>query len=233
MYKQHVVIDFEMNPVQREYPAAKETLKCEIVEIGAVKLNEKYEVVEQFKCFIRPQFALQLASFIERLTGLHTKDIFQAASFEQAIQELSRWIGESKTRIYSWSNSDLLQLKRECTYKAVPFPTNMRRWLNFQAVFPRIVKDSSVHNQMGLKKAADLLGIEIDEKRTHDALYDAEVTANLVICVLTGEYISQLQIVHTVVWASKEFNHSTLGAKNQSVLEILLLQLKSEPQYAT
>lgn len=54
MYDQHIILDFEMNPVSKKNAAARAELKREIIEIGAVKLNSKYEVVDRFSCFIKP-----------------------------------------------------------------------------------------------------------------------------------------------------------------------------------
>ena len=47
MYDQHIILDFEMNPVSKKNKEARRGLSREIIEIGAVKLNSKYEVVDK------------------------------------------------------------------------------------------------------------------------------------------------------------------------------------------
>ena len=38
----HVVVDLEMNPVDREFREVRKRLRDEVIEIGAVKLGEDY-----------------------------------------------------------------------------------------------------------------------------------------------------------------------------------------------
>ena len=38
----HVVVDLEMNPVDREYREVRKRLRDEVIEIGAVELGEDY-----------------------------------------------------------------------------------------------------------------------------------------------------------------------------------------------
>ena len=48
MYKYHIILDLEMNPVSKEHKNVYENLSQEIIEIGAVKLNEHLEIVDTF-----------------------------------------------------------------------------------------------------------------------------------------------------------------------------------------
>lgn len=41
MYDQHIILDFEMNRVSKINSQARATLKREVIEIGAVKLNSR------------------------------------------------------------------------------------------------------------------------------------------------------------------------------------------------
>lgn len=49
--------------------------------------------------------------------------------------------------------------------------------------------------KMSLTDAAQWYGVFVDKKKAHRALYDAEITAELVIPVLTGEYKRQAAII--------------------------------------
>ena len=54
MYDQHIVLDFEMNPVAEENIDRRAHFYSEIIEIGAVKLNDRYESVDKFSCLVKP-----------------------------------------------------------------------------------------------------------------------------------------------------------------------------------
>lgn len=58
MYEQHIIVDFEMNPVSPKYPDMANLLHREIIEIGAVRINSRGEKVDSFSCFIKPQYNL-------------------------------------------------------------------------------------------------------------------------------------------------------------------------------
>lgn len=191
MYDQHVILDFEMNPVAKRYVEVRRQLHREIIEIGAVKLNSAGEILETFSCFVKPEYSSDVANYITKLTGIKTTDVYRAASFGEAIQRFSEWVGSGRTRIYSWGDSDQKQLKSECALKQVPFPANMTRWMDFQTIFPRLMEIKQYKRLMSLHEAAEWYGAAFDQRDAHRALYDAKVTTELVASVLTGEYISQ------------------------------------------
>lgn len=230
MYSYHIVLDLEMNPVSKEYKNAYEVLKQEIIEIGAVKLDEHLEIVDTFDCFVKPEFNYQITPYINKLTGIKSSSAMNAESFATALKDFEAWIGNgADTRIYSWSDNDLHQLKTECEFKAVAFLKNMKRWLDFQKVFPRLMNLSNKGKHLALSEAIKYFDIEIDSKKVHSALYDAEITSKLLIPFLNGEYKQQVKCVY-------DFTHSynasmnTLGDTCGEVLKQLLEQMQAELQ---
>lgn len=236
MYKQHIILDFEMNPVSKKFNDVREHLHREIIEIGAIKLNSNGEVVDTFSCFIKPQFSTDVAGYITKLTGIKTADIYQAASFQEAIQRFAQWIGTSMTRIYSWSNADLIQLRTECSFKQVAFPANMARWMDFQILFPRLMEIKQYKNRMSLQEAAEWYGVTFDNKGAHRALYDAKITTELVIPVLTGEYMTQRDCLKKAMQKDEEEEKNfgfCLADLCNSFLGQLVSNDRSEPEYVS
>ena len=128
-----------MNPVSKKSPEPRALLrKWEIIEIGAVKLNPRYEVVDKFNIFIKPEYNSTITNYITKLTGIHISDVSDAMSFEDTLVELYAWIGEGRNRVDSWSNTDFKQIEVECEYKNVEFPVNITRWVDFQLLFTRL-----------------------------------------------------------------------------------------------
>lgn len=234
MYDQHIILDFEMNPVAKKYAEIKKRLHREIIEIGATKVNSQGEVIDTFSCFVKPEFSSDVAGYITKLTGIKTTDVYRADSFAEAIQHFSDWIGAKRTRIYSWSNSDLLQLKNECTFKHVVFPTNMSRWMDFQVLYPRLMEISQYKNLMSLHEAAEWSGVPFDQKGAHRALYDAKVTTDLVIPVLTGDYLSQRECLNSILCGDTKEEKSagfSLADLCNNFFDQFTLNDRSEPEY--
>ncbi len=189
MYDYHVVLDFEMNPVDKTNKDAFFKLRQEIIEIGAVKLNKDFKIIDRFDIYVKPEYNRQVDPDITRLTGIHSAMTKDADTFEKSLEKFVEWVGfERKTRIYSWSENDLLQLRKECTYKNVEFPVSFRRWLDFQKVFPRMMQCPYTQTHIALAEAVKYFNINVDSKKMHGALYDAEVTTALLIDFLNGNY---------------------------------------------
>ena len=52
----YIVVDFEMNPVANERIEEKQISRFEIIEIGAVIMDEQFLVLGEFKTLVKPQF---------------------------------------------------------------------------------------------------------------------------------------------------------------------------------
>ena len=63
----YVFVDFEMNMIDSEYKKEKKICKSEIIEIGAVKLDEDYNEIDSFKSYVKPAYGT-MASRIIKLT---------------------------------------------------------------------------------------------------------------------------------------------------------------------
>ena len=184
-----IVLDFEMNPVHPK----KSNLRNEIIEIGAVKLDSQCQITDRFSCFVKPQHG-SIAPKIKKLTGIDESCVRHAAAFAEAINQFSEWIGEDIVEIYGWSDSDETQFRQECESKAVTVPSNMEKWIDFQPLYKEKME---IHSEglLSLQKAAGWHGIKFDKRAAHRAGYDAEITADLVRSVLTGEYKKYLKMI--------------------------------------
>lgn len=52
----YVTVDLEMNPLAKEYKAERAICCREVIEIGAILLDENYQEIDSFKTFVKPQF---------------------------------------------------------------------------------------------------------------------------------------------------------------------------------
>lgn len=184
MLDYHIVLDLEMNPVGDADAATG--LKTETIEIGAVKISAATnQIIDEFTCLVRPEYNHRIEPNITRLTGITTGEVRSAGSFASALTGFSDWVGRERVRIYSWSPSDHLQLRSECKAKHIAFPDNLRNWIDFQAEYPKYWGRSN-SRALSLKDAARLIGTDVAPDCAHRALYDAQITAKLVLFALSG-----------------------------------------------
>ena len=79
-----------------------------------------------------------------------------------------------------------------------------------------------------MKTAAEQLGIGIDTTKVHSALYDAEITSELLVSILRGNYYKQVELLQETVVEETQPMTQTLGEACSNVFKQLLEQLQAE-----
>ena len=176
--KVHVVLDVEMCKVlakKQEYP-----YKNEIIQIGAVMMNDAYEIIDQFSTYVRPKYG-RVDHFIYALTGISERILKKAPYIEDALDQMLQWIGNKEPIFYSWSSTDYYQIRHEIHHKCQASPKwtillDKEHWIDYQQ---KLGKRLGTLRLMKLKEALDLTEITI-EGRMHNGLDDAYNTACMI-----------------------------------------------------
>ena len=177
----YIFVDFEMNPIAKEY--RKQRMHCgrEIIQIGAVMLDETFREISMFKSYVKPEFNTMIYKKFEELTGISTAQVATAGNFNQVMNNFLDWCGQDEYEIYAWSTSDKIQIEKEMYIKKLRPDTRMNymfeHWLDFQKIFMEIVEEDKL---ISLEKALNACGIPFSGKQ-HDALYDARNTSRLFV----------------------------------------------------
>ena len=147
----HVVVDLEMNPVSREFREVRRKLNEEVIEIGAVRLDENFQQEAEFQCYVKPEYG-PIKKHITSLTGITQAMVADKKTYAACFQDFVDWVGEEETKIYSWSMSDIKQLRSECRYKLPDFDIGWlnARWVDLQQEFDDRL---GLHNSLALKHA--------------------------------------------------------------------------------
>ena len=114
--KVNIVLDVEMCKVSsktRRYP-----YKSEIIQIGAVMMDENWEMLDSFSAYVKPRYG-KINHFILSLTGISERDIKNAPDIGEALQQMLQWIGENEATFYSWSATDYYQIRNEIQLKCL------------------------------------------------------------------------------------------------------------------
>ena len=170
------MIDLEMNKIEKQW-RGKNKLSSELIEIGAVRMDEHYEVVDTYQSYVKPEFGAMDAVIIE-LTGITDDKVKDAPGFADAMDDFSEWIGPEETRFYSWSMSDIRQFQHEALFKSYPGDIIQRmesHWTDFQEEFRRLL---GLHHRIKLSYAVSAADYEFKGAQ-HTALADAVNTAEI------------------------------------------------------
>ncbi len=151
----------------------------EIIEIGAVRLNDSLDIVERFDAVIRPRVSRKLTHWVTDLTGYTDEQVRAGTTFEDAMKRLQRFIGDQDATLLTWSTTDLLVFMENCRYYYgdghIPF---VGQYLDLQAYAQqRLQLDTA--QQVGLAKLAALLGMDSDSLELHHAIDDSVLSAQI------------------------------------------------------
>lgn len=172
-----VFIDLEFCMIDDKYKKERKISKFEVIEIGAVKIDENQQITERFDKLVKPQYSV-IQPFISEMTHITNEMVADADHFARAMDEFLAWIGEDEVAIYSWSNSDWLQFQKECKlkgYKSKKLESLYDNWLDFQMMFGKML---GIEQAISLSNAVEGVGIGF-QGVVHTALADAENTALL------------------------------------------------------
>ena len=178
------MIDLEMNPVNKTFKDVRRYMTDEIIEIGAVKLDDNYKQVSEFQCYVRPQYG-EITKHITKLTGITAETVADKPLFAEAFQNFMDWIGSWDMTLYSWSNSDINQLRDECRFKIPKYEISKleRQWRDLQKAFDERI---GLHSSLALKHAIGAMNRDF-EGTQHTALADAANTAAILALLQDDE----------------------------------------------
>ena len=177
----HIVIDLEMNTLDKKFKDERIICGSEIIQIGAVLLDEQYQEIGSFNTLVKPQYNERIERKFERLTGITTEMVQNAPVFSEAIGQFLSWCRSIRDdiQIYQWSESDYEQIAKELVLKRICLDPEDRELLKgFQDFQKEYGETLGLSKAVSLKDAVMYAGVDFSGKE-HDALDDAKNTASL------------------------------------------------------
>ena len=171
----YVVLDMEWNqPGFADKVLCKNgvCMKNEIIQIGAVKLNDQRDIIGRFEVIIKPETLTSMNKVIEKLTGITDEMLMSGESFEIAIGRFREFCGEDFV-ILIWGYDDIRILKNNIAFHGLD-SSWLPKHYNLQLIFCH--QTGIPKRQYSLSFAIEHFGIAA-EAQFHDALNDAEYTA--------------------------------------------------------
>ena len=172
----YIVLDLEWNQCPEGKAEAVEQIPFEIIEIGAVKVNEKKEIVGEFSELIRPQVYKEMDSHIGEIVHVTMEDLEKGRPFLDVMKDFLAWCGEDYV-FATWGPMDLVELQKNMKYYGMQtFSNKPFFYYDVQKLFSVFFDtDKQIRN---LAYAVDFFHIE-ETKEFHSAINDAKYTALL------------------------------------------------------
>lgn len=170
----YIALDLEWNQPAADCPPIPD-FTTEIIQIGAVKMDCDFRMIDTFKINIQPNFYPIIKPEVQQLTGLDSDILKQGSAFPQAATQFEKWCGKDFCFI-TWSYEDLPILRKNL--KIYQLDTD---WLStgydLQIIYSfQVLKK---YQQTSLQKAMNFFGIDLVQRNIHDALQDAFYTTQI------------------------------------------------------
>lgn len=168
----YIVFDLEFNSFYKFDEDSKRNydLPFEIIQIGAVKLDDKFQLVSSFNRYIKPTVCKKVSPHVQQVTGIRTCDLQDATPFAKSFERFKKWIGNDYT-LCTWSVSDIEVLENNCYYFGVDC-IDFSRMIDVQE---NLCKYLSLEKLPPLEGAMLILNIPLNLP-FHNALNDATYT---------------------------------------------------------
>lgn len=172
----YVVFDLEMCPVPKGEKRTVFGHFSELIEIGAVLLNDSFEIIDRFKTYVKPEYGV-ITPYIQKLTRISKADVLTAPTAEEALSMFVDWIPQGAVLV-SWSDNDEHQLRMEIAGKRIEHSRLEALLDNIVDCQPMFSEKLDSPKKYRLTEALSIADIDYDEA-IHDALSDASNTALL------------------------------------------------------
>lgn len=176
----YMVFDLEFNQVfsfSKEHPRQSNP-KCpfEIIDIGAVKLDEHLNEIGTFDRLVKPKLYTRIHPYVKKMTGIKREDLKAAQPFESVYSELMEFVNDVDV-LCVFGTSDIKELLRNIEYHKLDASVIPTKYIDVQHYANHYLNHPK-GTSIGLENATESFNIPI-ELKLHDAFNDAFYTAEV------------------------------------------------------
>ena len=204
----YIFVDFEMNPVSEKFPEIKKQCKREIIEIGAVKVQNG-KIVDKFSTFVNPQVPIPFR--IEQLTSINDSMVIDAPVIADILPEFMKFC-EGSIMVAHNAEFDMSFIKKNCDRQGISYDFTIGDTMTLaQLLLPNL-------NRFRLDTVAKAIGVHLGNH--HRAVDDAACTADIFL-----KFIEMLKErgIHTLDEVNAEGNIDKESVRKMKSFHAIML----------
>lgn len=196
----YIVLDLEWNQGHR--PDLKDAPTFEIIEIGAVKLDEHFHIVDTYQSLIKPQIYSTMHKITAELVNLDMQDLKDSSDFTKVAEEFLRWCGEDYL-FCIWGVQDLTEFQKNMDYYHMPPLSNgPLKYYDIQKLYSLACEDGKI--RASLSHVVEEENLLEEEVEFHRAFGDAYYTARIFQKIYSADLLERISFDTYRVPASKK-----------------------------
>ncbi len=173
----YISLDLEWNQAYAEQAlAVQKRLECrlrgEVIQIGAVKLDEQLNICGSYSVIVRPRFFRRIHRHVMRLTGITQDMIDRGMPLPEAAESFRKWCGD-EFAFLTWGPDDVPMLEDNLRVHKIDGEW-LHRVYDLQPIYNS--QTDGLSKQRSLEFVMEQFGIP-QNLPAHDALNDAYFTA--------------------------------------------------------
>ncbi|MBE5865283.1 MAG: exonuclease domain-containing protein [Lachnospiraceae bacterium] len=173
----YIVLDLEWNQSNTGKEKEIEQLPAEIIEIGAIKVDEAGLIVGEFSQLVKPVVYREMHHFTSQLIHMQMEELERGKPFAKVAGDFLEWCGEEEYLFCTWGSTDLTELQRNMRFHNMePLADGPMRYLDVQKLFSIAYEDRKTRR--ALEYAVNFLNLE-EDLPYHRAFSDAYYTARI------------------------------------------------------
>ncbi len=214
----YIIFDLEFNQSSNKEDRLAQ-LPFEIIQIGALKLDEDFKTISTFNELVKPTVYRNILPYIQDLTKITEEMLSSAKEFTNIYYEFMNFIGKEDITFIIWGIVDFRELFKEIIYFNLPTENLPKQYIDIQEYASKYFKVPS-GKRIGLKKALDFLNINISCD-FHNAFNDAYFTAEV------------FKKLYTASIEPKVYTHTPIRIKSEprKIVDYTALILQIEKMY--
>ena len=171
----YIIFDLEWNQsMNREIENPR--MPFEIIEIGAVKLDSKFNLIDSYSSIVKPRLYKKLQPHIKSILNYDEQTLRTGRPFDMVCREFLKWCGDDFI-FGTWGSMDISYLQNNMDYYYMNPYNAPLKYYNIQQIYADLVENNS-NSMAKLEKAVSDMNIAID-RPFHSAVNDAYYTAKV------------------------------------------------------
>lgn len=172
----YIIFDLEFNQSSNKEDRVPQ-LPFEIIQIGALKLDEDFKTISTFNELVKPSVYKTVIPYIQDLTKINDEIVSTAKNFIDIYYDFVNFIGKEDTIFIIWGIVDLRELHKNIIYFNLSTENLPKLFIDLQDYTSKYFKVPG-GKRIGLRNALDFLSIDINSE-FHNAFNDAYYTAEI------------------------------------------------------
>lgn len=178
----YIVVDLEWNQGDTGLADEKVELLFEIIEIGAVKLNQFGIMAGEFSELVKPVVYHHMHQMTGKLIHLRMRELAKGKPFAQVAEGFLEWCGEEPYQFCTWGGMDLTEFQRNMKFHHMEaLSDGPIAFFDVQKLFSIAYEDGK--SRKSLEYAVDFLQVEKDipfHRAFSDAFYTAKILGRII-----------------------------------------------------